>query len=374
MNSKLLLILALAVSCLTECRQEKTATIKIGCLAPLTGEDATYGRSTKDGVDFAVAEINRAAYLPQPIEIVFEDDRMDPKVGVNAIQKLLSVERVPVIIGPFGSSVVLACAPVANQKETVIISASATADNIADAGDFVFRIAPPNSKQGAEDANFSSSVLHAKTAAIIFQNNDYGVTLRDAFQKQFLSLGNSVVAVEGIDGGVSDVHSPLAKIKAANPDVVFFPVHEKEAAIVLKQSRELGISAKFISADGAMTAGLISIAGAAAEGSYYSALGLGYGVADKDIATFEEAFKKAHNGEQPGVYTAYYYEVTKIVAEAIKNGGYDGKKIRDYLYSMNGKKAYKGITGVTSFDAKGEVNKPFYIYVVKDGQFVKTTK
>ncbi|MFZ1220097.1 MAG: ABC transporter substrate-binding protein, partial [Chthoniobacterales bacterium] len=180
-----------------------------------------------------------------------------------------------------------------------------------------------------------------------------------------------VVSIEGMDGGASDARSQLTKIRDTNPDIVFFPVHQTEAAIVLKQARELGVVAKFISADGAMTPELIQNAGEAAEGSYYSTLGLGYGVADDKIAAFEKAFAEAHGGEKPGVYAAYYYEVTKIIAQAIKEAGYDGKKIRDYLYSLNGSKAYQGITGPTSFDSKGEVNKPFYIYSVQKGQYIR---
>lgn len=374
MKNKIAIPLAMilvAVIIFFGCGKKESATIKIGCLTPLTGEGATYGRLTKKGVDFAIDEINKSHYLPKPLEVVFEDDRIDATVGVNAIQKIISVNKVPVVIGPFGSSVVLACAPIANKNETVIISASATADGIADAGDFVFRITPPNSKQGHDNAVFCFNRLHAKTAAIIFQNNDYGVTLRDAFQKRFPELGGTIVDVEGMDGGATDARAQLAKIKAADPDVVFFPVHQTEAAIVLKQARELGIRAKFTSADGAMTPELIKNAGDAAEGSYYSTLGLGYGVADDKISAFEKAFADTHNGEKPGIYTAYYYEVTKIVAQAIKEGGYDGKKIRDYLYSIHADKAYTGVTGVTSFDSKGEVDKPFYIYVVKGGQYVR---
>jgi branched-chain amino acid transport system substrate-binding protein len=370
MKLRILMLLLLAVA-LDGCGPKDDATIRIGCLTPLTGEGATYGRSTKQGVDFAVSEINKSGYLSKPLEVIFEDDRIDPKVGVNAIQKLINVNKVPVIIGPFGSSVVLACAPIANQNSTIIISASATADNIADAGDFVFRITPPNSKQGHDIADFCKAKLNAKRAAIIFQNNDYGVTLRDAFQKRFSEIGGSVVSMEGMDGGASDARSQLTKIRDTNSDIVFFPVHQTEAAIVLKQARELGVVAKFISADGAMTPELIQNAGEAAVGSYYSTLGLGYGVADDKIAAFEKAFAEAHGGEKPGVYTAYYYEVTKIIAQAIKEAGYDGKKIRDYLYSLNGSKAYQGITGTTSFDVKGEVDKPFYIYSVQNGQYIR---
>jgi len=365
-TAKLLLVLLTLPLFSLACRD----TLKVGCLSPLTGESANYGRSTKQGVDLAVAEINSTNMLGKPLAIVYEDDKMMPKDGVNGLRKLIDADKVSLVIGPFGSSVVLACAPIADEKHTLMISASATADQIADAGDYVFRITPPNSKQGADVADFCWSKLNAKSSAVIYQNNDYGVTLRDAFQKRFTQLGGTVLAVESSEGGANDFRAQLSKIKAVRPDVVFFPEHYKESALTLKQAKELGIQAKFISADGAMTEDLLKIAGSAAEGTYYSTLALGYGVSDSQIAEFVGKFKESNNGQEPDVYAAYYYEVTKIIAEAIKNVGYDADRIKAYLYAMNGPKAYRGITGITSFDARGEVDKSFYIYEVKDGRFV----
>ena len=365
-----LLVAVLLLSGIYGCGKKEDGVVRIGCSAPLTGECANYGRSTKEGVDLAVAEINKTNYLNKPFEVIFEDDMMQPKGGVNAIRKLADVDKVPVILGPFGSSIVLASAPIANKTKTIIISASATADSIADAGDYVFRITPPNSKQGKDVADFCITKLQAKTAAIIYQNNDYGITLRDAFKKGFEANGGKVSNLEAANGGDSDFRAQLSKIKATQPDVIFFPQHYKEAALMLKQAKELGIKAKFISADGAMTEDLLKIAGNAAEGTYYSTLALGYGVSDSMIDDFNEKFKETYDGREPDIYAAYYYEVTKLIAQAIKEVGCDADKIKEYLYATNGPKSYKGITGITSFDKKGEVDKPFYIYQAKDGKFV----
>jgi branched-chain amino acid transport system substrate-binding protein len=335
-------------------------SFKVGVLTALTGPNASYGRSTREGVDLAAQEINAAGPLKGRLTIIFEDDQMSPKEGVTAFRRLVSSEHPAVVIGPFGSSVVLAVAPIANETQTVIISASATADNIRDAGDFVFRITPPNSKQGADDAQFSYQKLKARTATILFQRNDYGESLRDAFAKKFTELGGQVVAQEGMLGGTTDFRAALTNLAAQKPDVVFVPLHSQEATLALPMP--------FISADGAMTTELLTGAGPAAEGVYFSTLALGYGVADQAIADFDKAFK-AKYGKDADVYAAYYYEVTKIVAQALAAVGNDSKKIRDYLYSLRGDKAYHGITGVTSFDANGEVDKAFYIYQVRNGKF-----
>jgi branched-chain amino acid transport system substrate-binding protein len=250
----------------------------------------------------------------------------------------------------------------------VIITASATADKIADAGDYVFRIVPPNSKQGSDLAQFCLGKLHAKRAAILYQTNDYGLTLRDAFDKTFRELGGVVVGAEGYPLGATDYRAALTKLKTMKPDVVFYPLHQAEAALMLRQAKELGYGCDFVSADGAYTEDLIKAAGSAAEGSYFSTMALAYGVADQAISQFQSRFKAKFN-QDPDVYSAYYYEVTNLVAQVIKDNGSSGEEIRKGLYALTGSNAYHGITGVTAFDAKGEVNKAFYIYQVKNGGF-----
>ena len=358
---------------LSSCNSKDTETnltddvITVGVLAPLTGSGAVYGDVTSEGVNLAVEEINEAAGKTV-FRVVYEDDRMTAKDGVNAFQRLNSQVDPSVVIGPFGSSVVLAVAPLANQSETVIISASATADSIADAGDFVFRITPPNSKQGADIAEFAYDNLSKKYAAVVFQRNDYGQTLRDAFVQKFEAKGGKVVAVEGVPSETTDFRPVVTKIKALNPDIVFFPVHSQEGTILLRQASDLGLDVDFISADGAMTTELIEGAGEASEGVYFSTLGLGYGQADEDIASFQSAFSSKY-GKSADAYAPYYYDVTKLVYTAVSDVGDDPIAVRDYLYSLNGGNSFNGITGPTRFDANGEVDKSFYMFQVRGGKF-----
>lgn len=340
----------------------------IGCSTPSTGDGANYGRSVKEGVDLAVEQINQTHFLEKPLKIVYADDRMSPKDGVNAVNKLITIDKVPLIIGPFGSSIVLATAPIAEKSKTILISASATADDIKNAGDYIFRITPKNSKQGSDIAEFCTNILNSKRAAILFQNNDYGITLKDAFEKKYISLGGSITEQQGIMLNTIDLKTQLLKIKQRNPDVVFFPLHYQESGRMLKQAKEIGLNAHFISADGAMTEDMLRIAGDAAEGTFYSTLALGFGEADTKIEDFNREFNSKYH-KAPDIYNAYYYEVTWLVANAIKTAGCSAGKIRDYFYSLRDGNCFNGITGKTCFDEFGEVNKPFYIYKVVNGNY-----
>lgn len=365
-------LLSLSVLALTSCNESngvRADAIPIGVLTPLTGSDAAYGAATRKGIDLAAAEINASGGIGgRPVRIVYADDRMSATDGVNAFQQLIAAEHPPVVIGPFGSSVVLAVAPIANSARVPIISASATGDSIADAGDYVFRITPPNSRQGSDDAAYSYNRLGARRAMIVFQNNEYGTTLRNAFARKFQELGGQIVGVEGADVGSTDFRPSLRKALSLRPDVIFFPLHSQDATLFLRQAREQGVSGAFISADGAMTNELVAGAGPAAEGVYFSTLALGFGVADRQIDAFRRAHAARYGAGEPDVYSAYYYEAMMIVAQALRSGT-SPEDVRSALNRMNGRSAFLGITGTTSFDRRGEVDKPFYVYRVVNGSF-----
>lgn len=358
----LIAILALPLAC----GKKEAGEIKIGVITPLSGEGATYGEATKRGVDLAVAEINaQGGVNGKKVRIIYEDDQINPQVGTQAIQKLINVDKVPVILGAFGSSVSLAVAPIAEQNKVVLFSASSTADALKDAGDYFFRNVPPNSRQGQSAARFALEKLNAKKAAILYMNNDYGISLTESFKTYFQNNGGSVVETDVYNPGDRDFRSQLSKIKDTNPDVVFYPGHYQESGLILKQARELGINVPFIGGDGSYSPELISIAGNAAEGSYYTLMAMGYGVADEQIDQFTNSFETSY-GIEPDVYSAYAYDAIQVIVNAIRNGGYSSDGIKQALYAT---KNFLGVTGYTSFDANGEVDKEFSVYIVKDGKF-----
>lgn len=348
-------------------RPRAEATVyQIGVLTPLTGGEANYGRSTKRGVDLAIEDINaRLSNQKVALRAIYEDDQMNATVGTSAIQKLITADRVPAIIGPFGSSVVLAVAPIAERNKTVLLSASATADAIADAGDYIFRVVPPNRRQAQDVANFVWQMLKARRVSVLYLNNDYGVSLREAFEPVFKALGGEILSVESFESGATDFRTQLTRLKKVAPEVVFFPDHYKETALILKQARELGLQTLFIGGDGAVTDDMLKLAGAAAEGTYFANMAMDFGSPEPRVHAFVSAFRIKYN-EGPDVYAAYAYDAMQIIARAVVEGGYSADAIKTYLYKMA---PYDGLTGPIKFDSHGEVDKPFAINVVHDGRF-----
>jgi len=346
------------------CKQE-SQTIKIGVIAPLTGEGATYGAAMRRGIDLGIEEINNKGGINgRKIQAIYEDDKLSPKEGINAFNKIARIQKIPVIIGSAASRVTLAIAPFAEKNKVVLLSPISTTDRLKDAGDYIFRNVPPNSYQGRTAAHFIREELKKERAAIFNKNDEYGTDLSEGFKEVFLSLGGRIVLQESYDPGQRDFKSNLIKIKSTQPDVIYFPGNYEESGIILKQAKELGIDAIFVGGDGSYSPELLKIAGKSAEGSYYTLMALPQVESDL-IRNFKENFRKKY-GEEPGVYDAYSYDALMIIVEAIKIGGYNSEGIKKALYSIE----YKGVTGLTKFDEYGEVDKPYAIYVVNQGKFV----
>jgi branched-chain amino acid transport system substrate-binding protein len=340
--------------------------LRIGCITALTGDGAAYGIAEQRGLALAAEEINQAGGIDgKRIRVLCEDDQLNPSAGLDAMRKLIDADKVPVIIGAGGSSVTLALAPIAERRKVVLFSPSSTADAIKDAGDYVFRNVPSNNTQGDSAAAFARKQLTASNAAIFQMNNDYGLSLGSSFKAAFEAAGGKIVSVASYDAGTADFRGELAKIRDLAPDVVFFPGYAEDSGLILKQARELGIKSTFIGGDGSYSPTLIKVAGPAAEGSYYTVMGMAVGSADQKIDRFIAACK-AKYGTAPQLSSAYAYDALLTIAEAIRRGGYSGERIKNALYQIS----FDGITGTTRFDRFGDVDKPWGVYEVKNGTFV----
>lgn len=342
--------------------------IVIGWVGPLSGQYASYGRQVKAGTEIAVEEINAAGGINgKKLTVNYEDDQLDPKKGVSAFEKLVSIHKVPVVIQAAGSNVMLAQAPIAERRKVVLISPTCTSPEITDAGDYIFRIAPSDVYQGKVIAEIAYNELGARSAAVLFINNDYGVGLKDVFLRRFQELGGNIVLSDGFDPDSKDFRTLLGKAKEAEPGVVFLSSLYQEGALILKQAKELGISTQFIGGDGCFAPELIERAGGAAEGMLVINMHWNPQSSDPLVARFIEQFDE-REGKEPEVYAALGYDCLKVVADALRRASkVTGTGVKDALYLTD---SLRGLTGPTKFDRKGDVEKSYDKFRVKDRRFV----
>lgn len=369
--SLLLVLFSLAIfSCVKKPEQPKE--IKIGAILPLTGDAASWGASAKEGIDLAVSEINaKGGAGGIKVAIVYEDTQAQPEKGASAMQKLASIDKVPAVIGDIVSATTLAVAPIAEQNKVVLLSPTASAPKITDAGKFIFRIWPSDLAEGVTIANFVAQKLMLKNVAVMYIQNDYGLALKDVFEKEFTKQGGTIIDTLSYKPDETDFRSHLSKIMKKKPDAIYLISYYKDAGLALKQAKQLKIKTQFLGTTAIEEPKLFEIAGAAAEGLIY-AISSGYDAKSSDeiVKAFNAKYKEKF-GKDPTFVQAQCYDAVNIIASVIGKGNTTGEAIQKGLESV---KDYHGVTGTFGFDANGDVVKPTMIKTIMGKEFIPYEK
>lgn len=339
--------------------------ITLGVVLPLTGDGAKYGESARRAIDLAFSELNaRGGIKGKQLRLVYEDSQGAPTNGVSALQKLITANHVPAVIGDLFSSVTLAMAPVAERNRVVLLSPTSSAPKITEAGDYIFRNAASDVFEGSVMGEAARDRLGVSRVAILYINNDYGVGIVDIFRKRFTTRGGTIIAEEAFAQGATDFRAQLTKIATAHPDAIYL-VGYKELGQALKQAGELRVKTSILSTVMFEDPEILTVAGHAAEGVIYSARAYDPESNDPTIRTFVSTFK-ARYGEVPDIFAAYSYDAARIMVHAIELGGPTGDGIKNALYSI---KDFPGVTGPTTFDENGDVTQPAFLKTVREGKF-----
>ncbi len=361
------IVVALAVVVSVVLMARRPHEIKIGAILPLTGDAADYGNKTKMGIDFAVQEINASGGINgKKVKIIYEDDRLDPKVGLDAFYKLAVADGVPCIIGPISSGVVLSIAPEANEKKVVVLSTYASNPKITEAGDYIFRIYPSDAIQGVVDADLVMKMGYKKVA-ILYVNSDYGVGITNVFAKRFNDLGGNIVSEQSFNTGDTDFRGQLTKIKNSDANLIYMPGNAKEMALILIQAKQLGVHQQFFATDSFLESTVLETAKGAANGVIFTVPQVNH---DSVYESFATKWKDQY-GNEPGLLESLGYDGAWIMALAIKDGGYNSSGIKEALYSI---KHYHGVTGDITFDENGDITRKNYsVKTIIDGKVVDYT-
>lgn len=227
--------------------------IKVGVVLPLTGEQAKFGEIEKNSFLMGLEEINKAGGINgRPIELLIEDDTGKPDVGRSAVEKLISQDKVVALTGGYSSSVTYAVCAVAQQRKVPFLVSTGSADKITEQGwDFVFRIAPPVSEYPKALNSFLAEVVKPQSVAILHENTLFGQSGAKEFAEQCEKTGFKVLMKEGYEAGAVDFKPLLIKVKAAKPDFVYMISYVMDAALLMRQSKELNFNPKLFVGGGA---------------------------------------------------------------------------------------------------------------------------
>ncbi len=356
------------------------AAVKIAVPSPYTGPAAAYGDNVKAGVEMKVAEINEAGGINgQQIEAVYLDEQCDPKEAATVSTKIVMDEEIVGIVGHLCSSAHLAALPNYVRKGIAAVSPTATNVTISDKNKdrkglvWSFRDVYRDDFQGAFLAEYAKTVLGLTSVAVFYENNDYGIGLKDAFVSKAKEIGLDVVGEEAYVKGTTDFTPQLTSLKEKNPQGLFISGYYNEGALIASQAKKLGMDVAKFGADGLDNADYITLAKDAAENTYLTTPFMEEVASDEGKA-FAKKFQEKY-GRAVDYMSANAYDAAGMVIEAIAKAGADRAKVRDYLASIDSKdKAFKGITGLVFFNENGDCQKAAYVKMVKDGKFMPATK
>lgn len=351
-------------------------TLKIGMLAPLTGEVAEYGVAVANGVRLYVKEYNAAGGMNgTPIELVEYDEEGDPAKAVTGYNSLVD-QGVAAIIGDVTTGPTVAVVVESQADNMPMITASATAAAVTvdpDTGavyENMFRSCFIDPFQGEKMATFAFDELGAKTAAILYNTGiDYSVGLTDAFREKAAELGLEIVAEESYADGAVDFMSQLTTIAAAAPDVLFVPDYYSVVALVATQADAAGVTATLLGADGWDTVLQVVEDASLLEGAYYCA---GYSKNDETeaVQNFIAAYE-AEYGSAPNMFAAQAYDAAAILFAALEKvdgsltvGSDEYKQaVIDALNATD----MECVTGHVTYDELNNPEKTAAIIQIKDG-------
>lgn len=373
------LAIVLASGCVTSSDEE----VKIGTLLPLTGDLAAYGGPMEDGARLAIKEVNEnGGVLGGDIKLVTTDSQTNGVAAVGAMNQLVTIDKVPAVIGAAGSGVSLAIIDIAVSNHVVQISPSNTAPDFTTYPDdgFYYRTVPSDALQGKAMAKLVSERGYVNASTLVL-NNPYGVGFEEVFKGEFEKLGGTVIDRVKYDPNGVTFDSEVDKVSAGNPEVIILVGYPDTGSIILQAAYEKSVidESDWLLSEGMRTDELALKVGKDVEGNYIVANFTGTTPDPRATGPAYDMFAAAYEseyGREPATFSSNTYDAAAIIALAIeKAGSADGTAIRDTIPDVanapgaevsdiktalslirNGTEInYQGASGEITFDSVGDV-------------------
>jgi branched-chain amino acid transport system substrate-binding protein len=353
-------------------RAQDKEPVRIGSALPLTGSQAGYGKDFDTSMRMGAKAVNDMGGIAgRPVEIVALDTQADAQLGINAINRFIGVEKLPMFYVSW-SAVVKAVAPIANREKVLAINNGANSPEIATLGDYVYTAFPLADVDITKLARYVYDKLGKRRAAVLYINNDTGIDAAKLYRDTFTQAGGQIVAFEAYDPKATEFTGMLLKARAANPDTVHIHGLTADTPQVIAQMRQLGLTQRVTSYSAAYNPKILEQLGPAAEGLIVTSLAPG--VEDnKNVQGLLDTWKAAQSRVPNGLpYDQYQYDcvfLTKALYEYLdkKSLPATGDTLREALLTLN--EFDLPMTGKMILDGH-RVNKPVYLLTVENGRFV----
>jgi len=355
MNKKLLSAASTVALVALSVSTEAHADVTLGVAGPMTGGNAAFGDQLLNGVKVAVEQVNAdGGLLGEQIRLQVGDDQGDAKQGVN-VANYFAGDGVKFVIGHMFSGITMAASEVYAENGMLMITPAASNPGVTDKKLWnVFRTCGRDDQQGAIAGKVLATRFAGKNLAIVHDKTAYGQGLAEATAKAANTLGLKEALVEGLTVGDKDYSALITKLKSNNVDVVYYGGLYTESGLLIRQAREQGLQAQFMSGDGMMSSEFWAIAGTAADGALmtFHPDPRERPEAKKALAAFEAA------KINPESYTLYAYAAVEVLSQAVKKANsLDPEAIAKVMHSGI---SFDTVIGPITYDEKGDPTRDDY--------------
>jgi branched-chain amino acid transport system substrate-binding protein len=355
----------LVTGCTSRPGNQVSKVYRIGIVTPLTGEVQDLGKEMLAAAQLAVGEAN-AANPGVHFELIPRDDQGSAASAALVARSIVQDPSAIALIAAGTSAVAKGLIEAVKGSGIAVLTSTATASDLTGSGAPLFRVIPPNSAQAASLAMYAHK-LGVRTAAIIFEQDDYSVDLKEAFKRSFTQQGGAIIGEAPFEPDETAFRSQLNQLANVKPGVILAAAQHVPVARILIRAREMGISQPILAGETAFTDKLLAALGKADPGQFFlTGSGMDLEHPSARVSSFLQAFE-AKSGKRPGMYGCYTYDAVSLVTHlAAKSVGIDRQHLITALQELKG---YDGVTGLIAFEAGGNVAREYTIYAVRDGGF-----
>jgi branched-chain amino acid transport system substrate-binding protein len=341
---------------------------KVGAFLSLSGAETQFGVDTKEGIELAMDEVNKAGGVKKkPVKVIFEDDKSNPTEANNKVLQLIDRDKVIAILGEVASSRSKVGGIVANRAKIPMITPSSTNPDVTKVGPFVFRVCFTDDVQGQMGAQFIVNTMGKKRVALLFASDDlYSSGLAAEFRSEAKRLGAEVIIEKSFLKTETNFTTFINEIRDAKPDLIYAPIYYTAMVPIARQAKASGLSGSmFVGGDGWHSDSLLESAGDEMEGAYFTT----HFTSDApwpNAKSFVEKYKARFNREPTGL-AAMGYDAAKVLADAMARAKEETSvSLRDAIQET---KDFQGATGSITINAERNAVKPLVISQVKGKKF-----
>lgn len=367
---RLIVILTIGIiGLLTLACPQGDKTVKIGLVIPLTGDAQSYAEAVQRGVDLAFEEKQRSGTLPFEVELSVRDSEYDANKAATLLDELYADGHLAAI-GGITSSEAIEMVPIADKRDRILLSPSATSPELNGISSNFFRIFPSDNQEGAVMASFAAEKMKSlKKMVILAVETPYARGIQGVFAKNYTDKGGEILETIEFPGG-TEISGLVERAIFLEPQGIYVAALWRDTAEIIKELKRQGYKGKILTTSAFATPEALDLPEDAVEDVLFTQIFFDVFTDGEPIRGFVSAYKNKY-GTEPDLYAAHGYDAFNVVIEAVENAEANPFDMRRGMANIL---SFPGVTGSLQFNEKGEVSKFPRVYIIKDGSLLEYDK